>query len=247
MALSEGLANPTNTPSRRSIVSPVPEAFPSKLPASAAPQASTSAPIEVISPDGDYGEQALVERLKSGEPGAFEQVIRDAGSRMFATAMRMLGNEDDAREAVQDALLSAFRNIANFDAKSKLSTWMHRIVVNAALMKLRTKRRKPSVSLDDLRSRAGDEGRSDGPQGLSRRGEGEHAPLDAETRLAVRDAIEDLPEEYRTVLMLRDVEGLDTEETGVVLGLSTSAVKTRLHRARQALAERLGALVQGAP
>ncbi len=197
------------------------------------------------SPDGagsgagvaDFGDSALVVRLKAGENSAYEDVIRELGGRMLATATRMLGNEDDAREAVQDAFLSAFRSIATFDEKSKFGTWLHRILINACLMKLRTRRRKPSVSLDEVAERMSDGNRSEVPIASWRERSAED--LDEETRARVRDEIEELPDEYRTVIMLRDIEDLNTEETAAVLEISVSAVKTRLHRARLALRERL--------
>jgi len=196
-----------------------------------------SEPIEVISPGGDYGESSLLLRLRAKDARAYEQVIREMTPRLLATAIRMLGNEEDSRDAVQDGFLSAFRNIQNFDGKSKLSTWLHRIVINASLMKLRSKRRKPTVAIDDLMPRHRDDGHFELPVAGWR--EKPNAEYDLEVRQRVRDEIENLPDEYRTVVMLRDVEGLDTAEAGVVLGISESAVKTRLHRARQALRERL--------
>lgn len=202
---------------------------PDVMPPSSEPQAS------------DFGERELVVRLQAGESDAYERVVRELGGRLFATALRMLKNEDDAREAVQDAFLSAFRNIKNFDEKAKLSTWLHRIVINASLMKLRTKRRKPSVSLDALTTRPNGESGGEPPVASWRRGEdgADDAPGEDEVRERLRREIDQLPDEYRTVLMLRDIEELDTAETATVLGVSESAVKTRLHRARQALRDRL--------
>ena len=195
-------------------------------------------PVEVVA-GADFDDAALVARLKAGESAAYEEVIRELGGRMLATAVRMLSNEDDAQEAVQDAFLSAFRNIAGFDEKSKFGTWLHRILINACLMKLRTRRRKPSVSLDEMGARMNGGEPAEAPIASWR----ERAPeeLDEETRARIRTEIEELPDEYRTVIMLRDIEDLNTEETAAVLGVSVSAVKTRLHRARLALRERLTA------
>jgi RNA polymerase sigma-70 factor, ECF subfamily len=192
-------------------------------------------------PAQEFGERELIVQLQAGDSQAYERVVRELGGRLFATALRMLKNEDDAREAVQDAFLSAFRNIQNFDEKAKLSTWLHRIVINASLMKLRTKRRKPSVSLDALTARPGEESSGEPAVASWRRGEDGSidAPVEEEVRQRLRSEIDELPDEYRTVLMLRDIEELDTAETATVLGLSESAVKTRLHRARQALRDRL--------
>lgn len=188
-----------------------------------------------------FGDSALVAELKAGSARAYERVIRELGPRLLTTAQRMLGNEEDAKDAVQDAFLSAFRNIHTFDGNSKVSTWLHRIVINASLMKLRTRRRKPAVSIDALLPRFSDEGHMELPIASWReKDDGER--YDAETRRRVRDEVENLPDEYRTVIMLRDIEGLDTAEAAAVLNISESAVKTRLHRARQALRERLAEL-----
>lgn len=217
--------------------------FPSRVTANLA---SSPEVIEAIEPGTDFGDAELVLQLKARDGKAYERVMRELGPRLLATAVRMLGNEDDAREAVQDAFLQAFRNIQNFDGKSKFSTWMHRIVINACLMKLRTRRRKPSVSIETLLPKYDNDGHMELPIQSWRRGEsGEDETPDESLRRRVREEIEALPEEYRAVLMLRDVEDLDTAETAVVLGISESAVKTRLHRARQALRAKLDMVVRG--
>ncbi len=95
------------------------------------------------------GEDGLLERLRSGDDAAFEQLVREHGGRMLAVARRFLRQEEDARDAVQDAFLSAYRALEDFEGNARLSTWLHRIVVNAALMKLRTRRRKPERSIED--------------------------------------------------------------------------------------------------
>jgi RNA polymerase sigma-70 factor (ECF subfamily) len=182
----------------------------------------------------DIDEAALLAGLRAGDEAAFEKLVRTYGGRLLAVAQQFLHNEEDARDAVQDAFLSAFRAIGSFGEGSRVSTWLHRIVINAALMKLRTRRRKPEESLDDLLPKFLEDGhRADpGPEG--------NEPTDVamqrqETRALVRECINRLPDTYRTVLLLRDIEELDTEETARLLGVSPNAVKIRLHRARQAL------------
>jgi len=179
-------------------------------------------------------EAALVARLQAGEEDAFAACLRTYCGRLLAAARRILGNEEDARDAVQDAFLSAFKEIGRFEARARLGTWLHRIAVNAALYRLRTRRRHPEPSIEDL---------------LPHFGEGEHqldppapwkdipetAAQRQESRALVRRYIGQLPENYRTVLLLRDIEGLDTDEAARLLGTSPGVVKTRLHRARQAL------------
>jgi RNA polymerase sigma-70 factor (ECF subfamily) len=178
-------------------------------------------------------ETALVEALRAGDPTAFETMVRLYAGRMLAVARRLVGNDEEARDVVQDALLSAFRAIGRFEGQSRVSTWLHRITVNTALMKLRTRRRKPEESIEPLLPSFQDDGHH-----AIRFSEWEGADLvleRAEVRQAVRQAIEELPDAYRTVLMLRDIEELSTEETAEALQITPNTVKTRLHRARQAL------------
>lgn len=188
-------------------------------------------PIPTSLPVGDA---VLVERLRGGDPQAFEVLVRECGGRMLATARRLVGTDEDARDVVQEAFLAAFRAIDTFAGASRLSTWLHRIVINAALMRLRTRRRRREESVDGLLPRFDEEGHWAEPAShwdtstdvlLERWG----------TRAMVRKAIDRLPLNYRSVLLLRDIEELDTEETASLLGVTPNAVKTRLHRARQAL------------
>jgi RNA polymerase sigma-70 factor, ECF subfamily len=179
-------------------------------------------------------EASLVAQLRAGDEAAFEQVVRSYGGRLLAVARRIVGSEEDARDAVQDAFMNAFKSLDRFEGNAKLSTWLHRIVVNAALMKLRTRKRKPEQSIETMLPSFLDDGHHE------ERFQSWEEPIDklmerAENRELVRKQIDALPEGYRTVLVLRDIEGLDTEETANVLGLSVNATKIRLHRARQAL------------
>lgn len=175
----------------------------------------------------------LVDRLRAGDSQAYEQLINEYGGRLMAVARRLLRNEEDARDAVQEAFLGAFRNLDQFEGTSRLSTWLHRIVVNASLMKLRSKSRRPEQSIDDLLPKFNAGGEADE---LPRRwSEVSDALEQKETRQLVQDLIGRLPDAYRTVLLLRDIEQLDTHEAAQALGISENAVKTRLHRARQAL------------
>lgn len=153
---------------------------------------------------------------------------------MLAVARRYLPNEDDAQDAVQEAFLSAYRALPSFQGDAQLGTWLHRITVNVCLMKLRSKRRRPETPIDEFlpafledghQARSSTDWSPAALRGIER----------AETRAIVRDAIQRLPEQYRTVLVLRDIDGFSTEQAGEVLEMSTDAVKTRLHRARQAL------------
>lgn len=179
-------------------------------------------------------DEALVARLKAQDESAYEEVVRLYGGRMLAVARRFLQQEQDAQDAVQDAFLSAFKAIDRFEGSSKLSTWLHRIVVNAALMKLRSRQRHPERPIEDLLPKFDADGH--------RHTDGWATTIDTtvrdrETREFVRQKISELPDSYRTVLLLRDIEELSTDEAAAQLGITPGAVKTRLHRARLALRE----------
>lgn len=179
-------------------------------------------------------ESALIAGLRKRDRQACERLVRQYGAPFLHVARRFVGSEADARDVLQDAFLSIFQGIDRFAGDSRLSTWMHRIVVNAALMRLRSRRSKPETSLDDLMPKFKEDGhqvKDTQPWRPSASAELE----DKQTRAMVRGAIERLPEMYRTVLLLRDIEELDTEETAQLLGITPGAVKVRLHRARQAL------------
>jgi RNA polymerase sigma-70 factor, ECF subfamily len=183
----------------------------------------------------DSTERALVARLKAGDEQAYEEIVRSLGGRMLAVARRFLHDEEAARDAVQDAFLSAFRAIQRFDEQAQLATWLHRIVVNAALMRLRTRQRRPEQSIEPMLPVFADDGHHASPV-ASWAETGERVLARTETRALVRAAIAELPESYRTALLLRDIEELSTREAADLVGISENALKLRLHRARQALA-----------
>lgn len=189
-------------------------------------------------PAAERDEAALLKGLRAGEQAAYEILVRTYSGRLLAVTRRYLHNDDDARDALQDAFLSAFRSLHTFTEGSLLSTWLHRIVINAALMKLRTRKKRPEDSIEDLLPKFLEDGhREDGHRGNPTRPWKEPEGLleRQETRVVVRACIDRLPETYRTVLLLRDIEELDTEEVAQMLDVSANAVKIRLHRARQAL------------
>lgn len=180
---------------------------------------------------GNDHDLSLVSRLRRGDHDAFEALVRTHGGRLLAVARRMLGNNEDAQDAVQDAFIRAFRSLDSFEERSQLHTWLHRIVVNTALMKLRSQRRRPEESIEDLLPTFVEDGHQ-----TSASREWSDAVLERkETSAIVRAAIDRLPDQYRAVLVLRDLEERDTAETAALLGTSSTVVKVRLHRARQAL------------
>jgi RNA polymerase sigma-70 factor (ECF subfamily) len=189
-------------------------------------------------------EAALVSGIRAGDERAYEALVRGYGGTLLATARRFLGCAEDAADAVQDAFLSAFRSIHAFEGHARLGTWLHRIVVNHALMRLRRRKRRPTVRIDDVLPTFDETGHHTRPVRPWR--DADDGLVRAETRAQVRECIDRLPETYRTVLLLRDIEGLDTDETARLLGTNNAVVKTRLHRARQALRTLLEPIVSGA-
>jgi RNA polymerase sigma-70 factor (ECF subfamily) len=146
-----------------------------------------------------------------------------------------LRHEEEAADAVQEAFLSAYRALDRFDQASRLSTWLHRIVINACLMRLRSRRRRPEEPIEDLLPRFQADGHQVDHPTPEWEGSAEVLLARSQTRAIVREAIDRLPDSYRTVLLLRDIEELTTEEAARSLGVSENAVKVRLHRARLAL------------
>jgi RNA polymerase sigma-70 factor (ECF subfamily) len=177
---------------------------------------------------------ALVARLRAGDDAAYAEWVRRESPRLLAVTRRMLRDEDEAQDAVQEAFLSAWRALPSFAGDAKLSTWLHRIGVNAALMRLRSQRRRREESIDDRLPGFAEDGHHAAPVEPWTR-TASCAAEQREIRDVVRACIERLPENYRSVLVLRDIEGLDTAEAARALGTSTEALKMRLHRARQAL------------
>ena len=187
-------------------------------------------------PTGDprTEERALVDGLKRGDDRAYEDLVRGYGGAMLAVARRFLRDEDEARDAVQDAMTAAFKAMRFFREDARLSTWLHRITVNACLMKLRTARRHPTAPIDELLPRFDETGHR--LELETERATLVEDAVDAPVvRARVRECIAKLPDPYRAVLLCRDIEELDTVETSRLLGISPENVKTRLHRARQAL------------
>lgn len=179
-------------------------------------------------------EASLLQALKAGQDAAFVKLVDLYSGRLLAVARRLLNHEQDAQDALQDAFISAFRGLATFDGKSTLATWLHRIAVNAALMKLRSMRRKPEQPIDELLPKYYDDGHRQNP-GPAWKVTASEILEQAETRELVHRCIAQLPDSYRIVLVLRDLEELDTSTVANHLGIEVGAVKIRLHRARQAL------------
>ncbi|HET7452638.1 MAG TPA: sigma-70 family RNA polymerase sigma factor [Thermoanaerobaculia bacterium] len=188
-------------------------------------------------------ETDVIAGLLAGDEKLYERVVREHGPRLLAVCRRFLRNEEDARDAVQEAFVSAMRGLPGFERGCRLATWLHRIAVNCCLMTLRTRRRHPEHPIDDLLPEFRADGHHKHP---SPPWKGVDALYEqAEARRMVREAIDALPESYRTVLLLREIEGFTTAEAARDLDITENAVKLRLHRARQALRELLDRKLRG--
>jgi len=184
----------------------------------------------------DFNDTELLTRLKAGDQAAYATLVEENASAIYRLALRLMGNEADAEDVLQETFLSAFKSINRFEGRSSLSTWLYRIASNAALMRLR--RNEPEqVSVDEPVER--DDGEMMPRQFFDFCCLPEDDLLREEAREQMKQAIEELPPTLRSVFVLRDIEGLSTTETAEALDLSESAVKSRLMRARLKLREQL--------
>lgn len=174
-------------------------------------------------------EQGLVQRVRSGDEAAFSELIFIYQNRIFALASRLVTSEQDAEEIVQDVFVSLYRKIGEFEGRSSLSSWLYRITFNCALMKLRTRRRKDRREQMSIQANSEECERVDTVE--------DHLVRVERLKIA-QEVIDSLPESFRTIFYLRDVDGLTGEETALQLGLTTAAVKSRLHRARLMIRKR---------
>lgn len=174
-------------------------------------------------------EADLLISLHEGNQQAFAKLIKQHTPRLMATARRFLRSEDDCHDALQEAFLSAYKGLASFQGQSQLSTWLHRIVVNACLMKLRKQSRRSMLPLDDLLPDQGDVASL-----VADHVEADPLERDEQYELVHR-YLRELPDSYREIILLRNIEERSTEEVATRLGITAGAVKTRLHRAHQAL------------
>jgi RNA polymerase sigma-70 factor (ECF subfamily) len=176
--------------------------------------------------------------LHSGNPEEFSRLVEAYSSKIYRLATKMLGQQEDAEDVLQETFLKAYRGLKSFDGRSKLSTWLFRIATNEALMVLR--RKHPDVASIDEPVET-EEGEQEPIQIIDWCCLPENELLSEESKDRLDAAIQKLPESLRVVFLLRDINDLSTHETGEVLGLSDTAVKTRLSRARLRLREELSA------
>jgi RNA polymerase sigma-70 factor, ECF subfamily len=179
-------------------------------------------------------DQALIDKINAGDYEAFEALVNLYEGKVYRLAMRMLRNQEDAEDALQETFIQVYRGLKSFEGRSNFSTWLFRLATNVCLMKIRHRETEPPamLPLEDY---------------LPQHEEGEYPVIQAwpekpeqilltkESREKMMEALEKLPTDYRAVFILRDMEGFSNAETGETLGISVAAVKSRLHRARIAL------------
>jgi RNA polymerase sigma-70 factor (ECF subfamily) len=188
------------------------------------------APIALPVPDDE-----LVRRVQAGNAEAFEELVRRYERKVYNITFRLMGNDQDASEALQDTFLRAYRFIHKFQFKSSFFTWLYRIATNVSLSNLRKRPKIETVSIDEPVNESGDlpleiPDVKYSPEVMMKR---------RELRRALQEAVDQLPSDYRSVVVLRDLEGLSNEEVSKVLNLSVAAVKSRLHRGRLVLRRQL--------
>lgn len=166
----------------------------------------------------------LIAAHAAGDPTAFGEIVRRHRDRMWTVALRTMRDHEEAADALQDAFISAFRAAATFRAESAVSTWLHRIVVNACLDRIRKRQSRPTVPLPE----------TDGYREPAAPGD---SMAQRETRLIISDALAELPDEQRIPIVLVDVEGYSVAETASLLGIAEGTVKSRCARGRAKLAK----------
>jgi RNA polymerase sigma-70 factor (ECF subfamily) len=211
--------------------------------------ANVSAPPPGLHPD-EPSDKELVARARGGDATAFTQLVTRHEKQIYRLALRMMGNESDAEEVLQETFLNAFQKLGEFRGDAAFNSWIYRIAANSALMRLRRKRRAPdTVSLGDPTTggatdlqpgpRFGDDGAYAEPPRSDWSLRADDALQNAQLGQAIERSVSNLPEDYRVVFLLKDVDGLSNEQIAESLDLSVPAVKSRLHRARLALREQL--------
>ena len=183
-------------------------------------------------------EEALVRDLQNGNLDAYDKLAEIYQKKIYGLSFNLTRNQMDAQDVTQEVLLTLFRKINMFQGKSAFSSWVYRIAVNASYMKLRSKKKEPNVSIDELMPSFNSAGfQQEKIQDWSENTES--LLFTKETRDVINKAVDLLPEKEKVVFLLRDVEGLSSEKAGEILDLTVPAVKSRLHRARLFLRKKL--------
>lgn len=194
---------------------------------------------EVEAKTPDPPDSVLLAAARGGDFDAFEEIVLRYRDRVFRLACGMLHDEAEAEEVVQDTFLNVFRALSTFRGEATVSTWIYRVATNSSLMRLRVRRRKPLLSIEESTGKSSGIGaRSLLPSGDWARSPDERL-LSRELGRHIESAIASLPDKYRMVILLHDVEGLSNEEVAETLGLTVPTVKSRLHRSRLTVRDRL--------
>jgi len=181
-------------------------------------------------------DSVLVQKLRTGSIEAFEELVARYEAKVFNLAMRFTRNQQDAEEVLQDVFSTVYTKIDGFRGQSAFSSWLYRIIVNAAFMKLRKRKQHTATSLEDLTPTIRQRCLEGDP---SAQGRSDSISINRELRETLEQAISRLPEDYRAVFILRDVDGLSNQEVSQILDLTIPAVKSRLHRSRLMLRKKL--------
>ena len=183
-------------------------------------------------------EESLVRDLQNGNLEAYDKIAEIYQKKIYGLSFNLTRNQMDAQDVTQEVLLTLFRKINMFQGKSAFSSWVYRIAVNASYMRLRSKKKEPNVSIDELMPSFNSAGfQQEKIQDWSENTES--LIFTKETRDVIDKAVNLLPEKEKVVFLLRDVEGLSSEKAGEILDLTVPAVKSRLHRARLFLRKKL--------
>lgn len=179
----------------------------------------------------EINEKKLIQSASGGDASAFNRLMEMHERRMYAVALRMCGNREDAQDCLQEAMLRIYRSISGFKGQSTFATWVYRITMNTCLDELRRKKNRQNTSLDNLLDMGWSP--TDGTNAPEKKA------IQAETRRHIHEAIRDLPEDMRAAVVLRDIQGLSYDEIAQALDINVGTIKSRISRGREKLREKL--------
>ncbi|HTQ87428.1 MAG TPA: sigma-70 family RNA polymerase sigma factor [Candidatus Solibacter sp.] len=194
---------------------------------------------------GKDPQEVLIQKAQAGNQDALETLFSKQSPALYQTALRLVGTPEEAEDVLQEGMLSAFRNLRRFEGRSQFSTWLTRIVINAALMRLRSRRSRPAVSLDE--HLADDDEMTFADQFPDPAPSPEQVVARRELEGLLRQNLETLSPVLRSAFILREMEGFSTEEAAEELGISQGTLKARLHRAKRQLSRLIGRALRPAP
>jgi RNA polymerase sigma-70 factor (ECF subfamily) len=184
-----------------------------------------------LNPSDPRTDEQLADAVVEGDFGAFELLVRRYTHKVYRLAWSYVKSDHEAEDVMQETFINVYRALPRFEGKSKLGSWIYRVTVNTALMRLRRKRRRPEVSIEGSRPEDSTGSERESPFLIERRTAADDLSA-MELRGEIQASVDSLEDKYRVVFLLRDVEGLSIQETAEALEISVPAVKSRLHRAR---------------